>query len=93
MPYLDLLDMVLVMTVEPGFGGQSFMQEQVGKLSEVNNLMMRYVPNVLLEVDGGIDVHTAPQVKKVGANVLVAGSAVFGKSNRRAAINALRNAE
>jgi ribulose-phosphate 3-epimerase len=92
-PYLDLLDMVLVMTVEPGFGGQSFMQEQVGKLSEVNNLITRYVPNVLLEVDGGIDVHTAPQVKKVGANVLVAGSAVFGKSNRRAAINALRNAE
>ena len=92
-PYLDLLDMVLVMTVEPGFGGQSFMQEQLGKLSEVNNLITRYVPNVLLEVDGGIDVHTAPQVKKVGANVLVAGSAVFGKSNRRAAINALRNAE
>ncbi len=92
-PYLDLLDMVLVMTVEPGFGGQSFMQEQVGKLSEVNNLITRYVPNVLLEVDGGIDVHTAPQVKKVGANVLVAGSAVFGKSNRRTAINALRNAE
>ncbi len=92
-PYLDLLDMVLVMTVEPGFGGQSFMQEQVGKLSEVNNLITRFVPNVLLEVDGGIDVHTAPQVKKVGANVLVAGSAVFGKSNRRTAINALRNAE
>ncbi len=92
-PYLDLLDMVLVMTVEPGFGGQSFMQEQIGKLSEVNNLITRFVPNVLLEVDGGIDVHTAPQVKKVGANVLVAGSAVFGKSNRRTAINALRNAE
>ena len=89
-PYLPLLDMVLVMTVEPGFGGQSFMADQLPKISEVANLIMRYEPHVLLEVDGGIDTTTAPMVKEAGANVLVAGSAVFGKRNRRAAIAALR---
>ena len=89
-PYLELVDMVLVMTVEPGFGGQSFMADQLPKISEVANLIMRYEPHVLLEVDGGIDTTTAPLVKEAGANVLVAGSAVFGKRNRRAAIAALR---
>ena len=93
-PYLELVDMVLVMTVEPGFGGQSFMSDQLPKIAHLADGMMRFAPQCkLLEVDGGIDVHTAPQVKKVGANVLVAGSAVFGKTNRRAAIKALRDAE
>ena len=91
-PYLSDLDMVLVMTVEPGFGGQSFMNDQLAKISEVANLIARYEPHVLLEVDGGIDTHTAPLVKEAGANVLVAGSAVFGKSSRRAAVEAIRNA-
>ncbi len=92
-PYLELLDMVLVMTVEPGFGGQSFMADQLSKITHVAEDMTRYSPQrALLEVDGGIDVQTAPMVKDAGANVLVAGSAVFGKRNRRAAIQALRNA-
>ena len=91
-PYLPLLDMVLVMTVEPGFGGQSFMADQLPKISEVATLIMRYEPHVLLEVDGGVDAHTAPLVKAAGANVLVAGSAVFGKRSRRNAIQALRDA-
>lgn len=91
-PYLSLVDMVLVMTVEPGFGGQSFMNDQLVKITEVAEMLARFQPQMLLEVDGGIDAHTAPLVKKAGANVLVAGSAVFGKSSRRAAITALRNA-
>lgn len=91
-PYLSLVDMVLVMTVEPGFGGQSFMNDQLVKITEVAEMLARFQPHMLLEVDGGIDAHTAPLVKKAGANVLVAGSAVFGKSSRRAAITALRNA-
>jgi ribulose-phosphate 3-epimerase len=93
-PYLELVDMVLVMTVEPGFGGQSFMADQLPKIAHIAEDMVRHTSKcTLLEVDGGIDVQTAPKVKKVGANVLVAGSAVFGKANRRAAIKALREAE
>lgn len=91
-PYLEQIDMALIMTVEPGFGGQSFMVDQVEKIADVSNVIARFAPDVLLEVDGGIDVHTAPLVKNAGANVLVAGSAVFGKSNRRAAVEAIRNA-
>ncbi len=91
-PYLPLLDMVLIMTVEPGFGGQSFMEDQLPKISEIAGAIPRNAPDCLLEVDGGIDVRTAPLVKAAGANVLVAGSAVFGKSNRPEAVRAIRNA-
>ena len=91
-PYLPLLDMVLIMTVEPGFGGQSFMEDQLPKISEIAGAIARNAPDCLLEVDGGIDVRTAPLVKAAGANVLVAGSAVFGKSNRPEAVRAIRNA-
>ena len=92
-PYLPLLDMVLVMTVEPGFGGQSFMDAQLPKIAEVAEAIGRCAPDCLLEVDGGIDVRTSPLVKRAGANVLVAGSAVFGRSDRPEAVRAIRDAE
>ena len=91
-PYLPLLDMVLVMTVEPGFGGQSFMHDQLPKIRKLSEMLAQVKPDCLLEVDGGVDVNTAPLVKAAGANVLVAGSAVFGKADRALAIKAIRGA-
>lgn len=92
LPYLPLVDLVLVMTVEPGFGGQSFMYEQLPKIEAVKKMIDEIKPSCELEVDGGIDEHTAPLAKRAGANVLVAGSAIFGKADRAAAINAIRQA-
>ncbi len=90
LPYLQHLDLVLVMTVEPGFGGQSFMFDQLPKIAEIRAMLDTGNPACLLEVDGGVDAATAPSVKRAGANVLVAGSAIFGKSDRKAAIETLR---
>ena len=87
-PYLDQLEMVLVMTVEPGFGGQSFMEDQLPKLRRVRSLL---APEQRLEVDGGISASTAGAVIAAGADVLVAGSAVFGAADRAAAIAALKS--
>lgn len=92
LPYLDLVDMVLVMTVEPGFGGQKFMADQLPKIRQLRAMLDELNPDCDLEVDGGIDAQTAPLVRAAGANVLVAGSAVFGRPDRAAAIAALRNA-
>ena len=92
LPYLDLLDVVLVMTVEPGFGGQKFMHDQLPKIELLRQMLDQLNPDCDLEVDGGVDPTTAPLVKKAGANVLVAGSAVFGKADRAAAMEAIRNA-
>ncbi|MBR4056859.1 MAG: ribulose-phosphate 3-epimerase [Oscillospiraceae bacterium] len=91
-PYLPLLDMVLVMTVEPGFGGQRFMHDQLPKIKTIAGMIAAVKPECLLEVDGGIDPTTSPLVKEAGANVLVTGSAVFGKADRAAAIDAIRKA-
>ena len=91
-PYLELVDLVLVMTVEPGFGGQSFMHDQLPKISALRRMIDAVNPACELEVDGGVDGTTAKLVKEAGANVLVAGSAVFGKADRAAAIHAIRNA-
>lgn len=91
LPYIGQLEMVLVMTVEPGFGGQAFMESQLETIREVRTLLDRYNPACELEVDGGITVQTAPLVKEAGANVLVAGSAVFGREARAGAIRDLRN--
>ncbi len=90
LPYLEQLDMVLVMTVEPGFGGQAFMEEQLDTIRGVRALIDRYNPNCLLEVDGGVNVKTARLCVDAGANVLVAGSAVYGAEDIPAAIAALR---
>lgn len=90
LPFLNEVDMVLVMTVEPGFGGQSFMAGQLPKLKELRAAIHRAGLACELEVDGGIDAETAPLAVEAGATVLVAGSAVFGKTDRAAAIAALR---
>lgn len=92
MPYLDLLDLVLVMTVEPGFGGQKFMEDQLPKIRLLREMLDKLNPDCELEVDGGIDVGTAPLVTAAGANVLVAGSAIFCKPDRAAIISAIRKA-
>lgn len=91
-PFIDRLDLVLVMTVEPGFGGQSFMHDQLPKISELRQEIDRRGLDCELEVDGGVDPVTAKLVKDAGANVLVAGSAVFGKADRAAQIDSIRNA-
>ena len=90
LPYIEQLDMVLVMTVEPGFGGQAFMDDQLETIRQVRQIIDQYNPACELEVDGGIAPKTAPLVVEAGANVLVAGSAVYGKEDIPAAIAALR---
>jgi ribulose-phosphate 3-epimerase len=91
LPYLELgVDLVLVMTVEPGFGGQKFMADQLPKIAAVRRYIEQYRPGCDLEVDGGINAQTARQVIDAGANVLVAGSAVYGADDPAAAIAALR---
>ena len=91
-PYLreDKVDLILVMTVEPGFGGQAFMESQLDTIRQVRAIIDRYNPACELEVDGGISPKTAPLVVEAGANVLVAGSAVYGAEDIPAAIQALR---
>ena len=90
LPYLEELDMVLVMTVEPGFGGQAFMEHQLDTICQVRALIDRYNPACRLEVDGGISPKTAGKVISAGADTLVAGSAVYGAADPAAAIAALR---
>ena len=90
LPYLERLDLVLVMTVEPGFGGQAFLENQLDTIRQVRALIQQYNPACELEVDGGIAPKTAPLVTEAGANVLVAGSAVYGAADPAAAIAALR---
>lgn len=90
LPYIDQLDMVLVMTVEPGFGGQAFLEHQLDTIRQVRALIERYNPACRLEVDGGISVKTAAAVVAAGADTLVAGSAVYGAADPAAAIAALR---
>ena len=92
LPYLEQLDLVLVMTVEPGFGGQKFMDSQLDTVREVRALIDKYHPGCELEVDGGIDRSTAKPVVGAGATVLVAGSAVYGAQDAAAAIATLRAA-
>ena len=92
LPYIDQLDMVLVMTVEPGFGGQAFMESQLDTIRQVRAIIEKYNPACELEVDGGINAKTAPLVTAAGANVLVAGSAVYGKEDVAGAIAARRAA-
>ena len=90
LPYLEQLDLVLVMTVEPGFGGQAFMESQLETVRQVRAIIDKYNPACELEVDGGIAPGTAPLAARAGANVLVAGAAVDGAADIPAAIAALR---
>ena len=81
-PYLDKIDLVLVMTVEPGFGGQKFMAHMMPKVQELRRMIDEVNPDCYLEVDGGVDLTTGEICKENGANVLVAGSAFFGAADR-----------
>ena len=85
-PYLDKLDMVLVMTVEPGFGGQKFMADMMDKVEKLSAEIKRRNLNVEIQVDGGVSPATVAQCAKAGATVAVAGSAVFGAEDPRKAI-------
>lgn len=84
-----LCDMVLIMTVRPGFGGQQFMHEAAKKIITVREMVG---PNIRVEVDGGIDARTTPIVVSYGADTLVAGNGIFAQPNRTAAIQAIRDA-
>ena len=87
---LDLVDLVLVMSVNPGFGGQSFLASQLSKIAALRAMIAQSGREIALEVDGGVTAETAPRCIQAGADVLVAGSAVFGARDYAAAIAALR---
>jgi ribulose-phosphate 3-epimerase len=92
-PFEDLLpelDMVLVMTVEPGFGGQSFMADQMPKVAEVREAVRRHGGEIWVQVDGGVSASTIEQCAEAGADVFVAGSAVYGAEDAAAAVDELR---
>src|SRR5215471_4504398 len=86
------VDYVLVMTVNPGFGGQTFIPRSESKVRAVRALLRREGSTAPIEVDGGIDVHTAPVIVAAGADILVAGNAIFGTRDPEGAIRALRSA-
>ncbi len=88
-PHLDAVDMVLVMTVEPGYGGQEFMDDMLARIAQLRSLLDAVQR---LEVDGGINPATAPLCRKAGADVFVAGENVFGSGDIPAAMRALRQA-
>ena len=93
-PYADLLpelDMVLVMTVEPGFGGQSFMADQMPKVRQVREAVTRCGGEIWVQVDGGVSAATIEACAEAGADVFVAGSAVFGAGDAAAAVDHLRD--
>ncbi|MFA6185673.1 MAG: ribulose-phosphate 3-epimerase [Phycisphaerae bacterium] len=87
--FAHLADMILVMTVHPGFGGQSFILEAAKKIKPIRQIVGK---DIRIEVDGGIDAETARIVAELGADTLVAGNAIFGKTDRPAAIEAIRKA-
>lgn len=92
-PYEDLLpdlDMVLVMTVEPGFGGQSFMADQMPKVRQVREAVRRHGGEIWIQVDGGVSADTIEQCAEAGADVFVAGSAVYGAEDAAVAVDELR---
>ena len=88
-PYLDRVDMVLVMTVEPGFGGQKFMTDMMPKVTQIRQWISESGGEIDLQVDGGVNAETAKVCVEAGANVLVAGSYLFSKPDYAAAIKTL----
>ena len=89
---VEFCDYVLLMTVNPGFGGQKFIAGVVPKIRALSRTLRERGLNVEIEVDGGIDAQTAPLVVAAGARILVSGSAVFGQPDRAAAMESIRNA-
>ena len=91
LPFIDLCDLILVMTVEPGFGGQSFMEDMMPKVSKIREYINERKPDCELEVDGGVNAVTGKTCIAAGANVLVAGSAYFKAEDPAAFVSALKN--
>ena len=90
LPYIDEVELILVMTVEPGFGGQKFMADMMPKLVALREKLDQVNPGCLLEVDGGVDAHTCVTCKEAGAQVLVAGSAFFKAVDRAALVKVVQ---
>lgn len=90
LPFIELCDLILVMTVEPGFGGQSFMEDMMPKVSKIREYINAKNPSCELEVDGGVNVLTGKTCIKAGANVLVAGSAYFKADDPAAFVKDLK---
>ena len=89
-PYLAECDMILVMTVEPGFGGQKFMADMMPKIRRLREMLDEVNPSCLIEVDGGVDANTCSICKESGAEVLVTGSAYFNAADRRAFVKTVQ---
>ena len=89
-PVLDMTDLILVMSVNPGFGGQSFLRSQLGKVATLRAMIDATGREIALQVDGGVTAETARDCIAAGADVLVAGTAVFGARDYRAAVSGLR---
>lgn len=85
------LDMVLLMSVEPGFGGQKFIPHTLEKVRQLRKLISESGSRALIEIDGGVNAKTAPQLAEAGADILVAGSYVFGSDNPQQAISTLKS--
>jgi len=89
---LGLVDIIMVMTVNPGFGGQAFLDDQLPKIAVLRQMITASGRDIRLQVDGGVTPLTAPRIRAAGADTLVAGTAVFGAADRAAAVAALREA-
>ena len=89
---LHELDLVLLMTVNPGFGGQTFIPSMLGKIANLSDIMNNYEDEIELQVDGGVKVENSGDIKESGASVLVAGSAIFNSKDYKKAIKSLREA-
>ena len=92
LPYLDQIDLLLCMTVVPGFGGQAFMEEVMPKIKEAAAYREEHGLSFHIEVDGGLKKETAPKAYEAGANVIVAGSSTFNSSDMGAAVKEIREA-
>jgi ribulose-phosphate 3-epimerase len=90
-PYLSLLDLILVMSVEPGFGGQTFLENALDKISYLKEQKAKKGYRYLIEVDGGINLETAKLCKAAGVDILVAGSYIFGSKDRKKVVSELLN--
>ena len=89
-PYLEKCDMILIMTVEPGFGGQKFMADMMPKMKQIREWLDDVNPDCVIEVDGGVDAGTCQLCKENGAEVLVAGSAYFKATDRAAFVKTIQ---
>jgi ribulose-phosphate 3-epimerase len=87
---IDKLDLILIMSVNPGFGGQSFIPQALKKIAAVRQIIDASGRDIMLEVDGGVKVENIAEVARAGADTFVAGSAIFGKPDYKSVIDAMR---